>query len=320
MVVYTIKILLIVIAAVLVILCGAAVYACGYAINRPKKKPPETEEIYINRQKIRAVNNQNLYDLNPEDLSIKSVDNLEMKAWYLPAEKETKRFVICVHGHKCNGPDEFSHMMPFYHYDMGYNYLLPDLTAHGRSEGKYIGFGSFDSKNILLWVDYLIDRFGSDIEIILHGISMGAATVLLCNEMDPPEQVRLIIEDCGYSSAFDEMNYSLKDMIGFEFKPLVKMASVVCKLKAGYFFEDADPLGNMDKAKNPILFIHGETDTYVPFEFGKKLYDACTVEKDFMWVPDTIHAFSYYNAKEQYEEKVKAFIAAHLDKETVAAE
>lgn len=129
--------------------------ACDFAIKRPdptKKKKPETREMYIKRAEIRRQNNQNLYDLNPEDLTIKSVDGLDMKAWYLPAEKETKRFVICVHGHKCNGPDEFSHMMPFYHYDLGYNYLLPDLTGHGRSEGEYIGFGSFDAKNILLWL------------------------------------------------------------------------------------------------------------------------------------------------------------------------
>ena len=315
----TVKIILIVLAALLVVLGGAAIYACNYAINRPKKQTPPTEEVYIKRAETRKANNQRLYDLNPQDLRIKSIDDMNMRAWYLPAEKETNKFVICVHGHKCNGPDEFSHMMPLYHYDLGYNYLLPDLTAHGRSDGKYIGFGSFDSKNILRWVDYLIDRFGEDIEIVLHGISMGAATVMLCNEMDPPKQVKAVIEDCGYTSAFDEMSYTLKGMIGFEFKPLVKMASAVCKLKAGYFFGDADPLGNMSKAKNPMLFIHGEADTYVPFEFGKKLYEACPVEKDYMWVPDTIHAFSYYNAKEQYDEKVKGFLAAHMDEEKVAA-
>ncbi|MCQ2471735.1 MAG: alpha/beta hydrolase [Clostridia bacterium] len=313
----TVKILLIVLAAVLAILSGAAVYACGYAINRPKKQSPPTEEIYIKRAEIRRANNQRLYDLNPEDLTIKSVHGLDMRAWFLPAEKETNKFVICVHGHKCNGPDEFSHMMPLYHYDLGFNYLLPDLTAHGRSDGKYIGFGSYDSDNILLWVNYLIDRFGKDIEIVLHGISMGAATVMLCNEKNPPEQVKLVIEDCGYTSAFEEMNDTLKGMIGFKFKPLVKMASLVCKIKAGYFFEDADPLGNMDKAKNPMLFIHGESDTYVPFEFGKKLYEACPVDKDYMWVPDTIHAFSYYNAKEQYDAKVKSFIAQHMGSEAV---
>ena len=296
--------------------------ACDFAIKRPdpqKPKKPTTNEVYRRRTEIRKINNQRLYDSNPEDLTLTSVDGLQMKAWFVPAD--SKRFVICVHGYRCNGPDEFSHMFPFYHDTMGYNYLLPDLTGHGRSEGGYACFGSKDSKNILLWVDYLINRFGEDIEIILHGISMGAATVMNCNEMSPPDQVKIVIEDCGFTSTIDIMNNTLKDMIGFPMKPLVYLGSVFSKIKAGYFFSESDPLGNMSKAKNPMLFIHGEEDTYVPFEHGQKLYDACPVEKDFLWVPDTVHAFSYYNAREEYEQKIKDFIKRHMDKaeETVTA-
>lgn len=305
-------------AAVSAAVCDVA---CNYAIKRPdpSKKKTETREIYIKRNELRKKNNRRLFSLNPEDVELRSVHGLKMKAWYLPAEKPSKRFVICVHGYKCNGPDEFSHIMPFYHYEMGYNYLLPDLTAHGRSEGKYIGFGSFDAQNILLWVDYLIDRFGDDIEIILHGISMGAATVMNCNEMSPPDQVKLIIEDCGYASTTAELDNTLKDLIGFRFTPVVYGASLICKLKAGYYFSDSDPLKNMYKAKNPILFIHGEADTFVPFEYGKQLYEACPTDKDCLWVPGAIHAFSYYDAKDEYEAKIKAFVARHLDaeKETV---
>ena len=295
--------------------------ACDFAIKRPDpaKKKPEKDEMYIKRDELRKLNNQKLFDLNPEDITIKSVTGLDMKAWFVPAEKETKRFVICVHGYHCNGPDEFSHMMPFYHYDLGYNYLLPDLTGHGRSEGKYIGFGSFDAKNILLWVDYLINRFGDDIEIILHGISMGAATVMNCNEMSPPDQVKLVIEDCGYSNTIDEMNNTLKGLSGFGCKPLVFMGSVCSKIKAGYFFSESDPLKNMNKAKNPMLFIHGEADTFVPFKYGQELYEACPVAKDYLWVPDTVHAFSYYNAKEDYENKVRDFIAKNLDNKQATA-
>jgi len=289
--------------------------ACDYAIKRPdanKKTKPVISEVYKKRAELRKRNNQHLYDSNPEDLSLKSVQGLEMKAWFVPVEG-SKRFVICVHGYRCNGPDEFSHMLPFYHDTMGYNYLLPDLTGHGRSEGNYACFGATDAKNILLWVDYLINRFGEDIEIILHGVSMGAATVMNCNEMSPPDQVKLIIEDCGFINATDEMNNTLKDMIGFGCKPLVYLGSLFSKVKAGYFFSESDSLGNMPRAKNPVLFIHGEEDKFVPFKYGKMLYKACPTEKDFLWVPNTVHAFSYYNAKDEYEQKVKDFIKKHMD-------
>lgn len=303
-------------------LCALANFGCNTAIRRVnpiKKKKPETREMYLKRAELRKQNNQNLYDLKPEDLTLKSVNGLTMKAWYLPAEKETNRFVICVHGHRSNGPDEMSHLMPFYHYDLGYNYLLPDLTAHGRSEGKYIGFGSFDAKNILLWIDYLLNRFGEDIEIILHGISMGASTVLNCNEMSPPDQVKLIIEDCGFTNAEEVIGNTVKEIVGFKTPHLIKLFSLASKIKAGYFFSESDPLSNIDKSKNPILFIHGEEDTYVPFEYGVRLYEACPVPKDYLWVPDTPHAFSYYNAKEEYEQKIKNFIAEHMDKNSDTA-
>lgn len=290
----------------------AGVIAFNIAIARPKQKKPPKDERRQARELIREKNNAYLYSLNPEDISIQSTDGLNLKAWFLPAINNKKRFVICVHGYKCNGPDEFSHMVPFYHDELDYNYLLPDDRAHGRSEGKYIGFGALDHKDILQWVDYLINRFGKDIEIILHGISMGAATVMLVNSENPPEQVKIIIEDCGFTNAHEEISNTLKDIIHFNFTPLVSMASLVCKMKAGYFFNDADCIGKLPLAKNPILFIHGGADTFVPTEMGIRLHKACTVPKDLFIVDGAVHAYSYYDAPKEYQQKVKDFIVKHI--------
>jgi fermentation-respiration switch protein FrsA (DUF1100 family) len=68
----------------------------------------------------------------------------------------------------------------------------------------------------------------------------------------------------------------------------------------------------MTNAKNPVLFIHGEEDTLVPFEMCQRLYDACPVEKDIFTVPGATHAYSYYDAKEEYDAKVKAFIEKYI--------
>ncbi len=282
------------------------------AIARPKQKKPPKDELRQERELIRAKNNAYLFSLNPEDVSIKSTDGLTLKGWFLPAKTNEKRFVICVHGYKCNGPDEFSHMVPFYHDELDYNYLLPDDRAHGRSEGKFIGFGALDHKDILQWVDYLIKRFGDGIEIILHGISMGAATVMLANSANPPEQVKLIVEDCGYTCAYEEIANTLKGIIHFNFTPLVSMASLICKMRAGYSFKDADCLGRLPLAKNPILFIHGGADTFVPTHMGIRLHEACTVPKDLLIVEGAVHAYSYYDAPKEYQQKVKDFIKKHM--------
>lgn len=294
----------------------AIVGAEGYrqaCVKRPKPYiDKDPKRMY--RAEIRKKNNNYLYSHNPEDLEIKSKDNLTLKAWYVPAEKETKRFAICVHGHNCNGPDECSHLFPFYHHTMGFNYLLPDLRGHGRSEGKLIGFGALDYKDIKLWIDYLIDRFGEDIEIVLHGISMGAATVMLVNNNNPQKQVKVIVEDCGFTDAFEQVSKKMKDL-GLKHTSdfFTSITNIFCRNISKYDLKkDATPLGTMKNAVNPVFFVHGEEDALVPFEMCKRLYDACPTDKEMFAVPGAEHAYSYYDAKEEYDRRVKAFIEKHI--------
>lgn len=279
-----------------------------------REKPPETDPKRIFRTEIRKKNNAFLFDHKPEDLEILTEKNMRLKAWFVPSEKESKKFIICVHGHKCNGPDECGHLFPFYHYDMGYNYLLPDLRGHGRSDGNLIGFGTWDCLDIKRWIDYLIDRFGEDIEIALHGISMGAATVMLVNNTSPRKQVKAIIEDCGFTNALDEIIFHSKSMgVNRLAKPVANVANIYCKLISKYDLKkDANPLDTMKNAKNPVLFVHGEKDMLVPFEMCGQLYDACPTPKDIFTVPDAEHAYCYYDAKEEYEEKVKEFLGKYM--------
>ena len=296
---------------ILFVILGAVGYKVALVSNRHKK--PETEPIKIWRAGERKKNNAYLLSHNPEDLSLESHGE-KMRAWFVPAKSETKKFVICIHGYNCNGPDECGHLFPFYHDEMGFNYLLPDLRGHGRSEGSKIGFGSFDHKDIKLWIDYLVERFGEDIEIVLHGISMGAATAMLVNNTSPREQVKLVVEDCGFTNAYDVVKNKIKTMIGFEPRIMVFFINIFCNILSGYDLKkDCNPLETMKNAKNPVMFVHGGKDPLVPFEMCGELYDACPVDKEIFTVPDAIHAFCYYDKKEQYNEKMRSFFAKHLD-------
>lgn len=311
--------ILIGVAVVLLVLIMLVVVILSIAINQSVNRPKSTSIDYESlsekhklRYKVRQRNNQHLYDLNPEDISLTDPMGNELRAWFVP-KPESKTFVICVHGYKCNGPDECSHLLPFYNETLGFNYLLPDHAAHGRSEGKHIGFGSFESENLLLWVNYLIERFGEDIEIVLHGISMGASTVMLANAGNPPEQVKAIIEDCGFTSAEDILNNTMRKKIGIPCPHLAKAIILYCRLFRGYDMRKADCVARMNESKNPILFIHGTDDPTVPFAMGEKLYDVCTtVEKDKLFVDGAIHAYCYYDAKEEYDKKVTDFLDKYL--------
>ncbi len=282
------------------------------AIRRPKKQKPPKDEMRIARQKIREKNNAALYAKNPEDVSVNTPDGLTLRGWFLPADTEAKRVVICIHGHKCNGPDEFSHMMPFYHERMGYHYLLPDLRGHGRSDGKYMTFGALDHKDMRLWLEWLIMRLGPQAEIILHGISMGAATAMLTGCDSPPPQLKLVVEDCGFSSCFAVIHNTFRDLFHFRFPALIHFTSLLSRVFAGFWFREADCLSRMQEMRLPILFIHGSADTYVPTQMGIDLHRACTAPKQLLLVEGAVHAYSYYDAPELYEQTVREFIAAQI--------
>ena len=99
---------------------------------------------------------------------------------------KTKNFpiklFICVHGFTGSGKKDFASLARTYYLN-GYNVLLVDNRRHGQSEGKYVGFGVLDRLDLRNWVKYVINRFGSNVQIFLHGISMGAATVLMASSI-----------------------------------------------------------------------------------------------------------------------------------------
>ncbi len=300
----------------------AVVGAIGFktACVAQRVRPPEKDEKRIHRAGVRIKNNNYMLSHTHEDVELNTADGIHLTARLIPAEKETKNFVICIHGHNCNGPDEMSHLFPFYHNEMGFNYFLPDLRGHGRSSGKYITFGALDYKDINLWIDYLVDRFGDDIKIMLHGISMGAATSMLVNNHNPAPQVKMIVEDCGYTNAFEQVGIKTRSIAKFLRTDFVThIINIYCKIFARYDLKkDADPIGTMKNAKNPVLFVHGKEDALVPYYMAEKLYEACPTEKELFAVDGAEHAFSYYDAKDEYDERMRRFIAKHFDA-TVAA-
>ena len=239
--------------------------------------------------------------------------NYRLKAFLLPAEKESDVYVFCSHGYRSSGKGEYGVMAKFYH-DLGYNVFIIDHQAHGESEGKYIGFGYHESQDALLWLDWMIEKFGKDIKIILQGISMGCATVTMMSGSDKlPENVKFIVADCGYTSAKAEFEYIMKNNIHLPAFPVVDTANVFNKYINGYEFEDANPLESVKNAKVPMLFFHGGNDDFVPTYMVYELYDACGSEnKDMMIIDGARHAESYRRNSDAYEAKVKEFAEKYI--------
>lgn len=160
----------------------------------------------------------------------------------------------------------------------------------------------------IAWANYIIDTYGADCEIVLQGISMGAATVMNASGEPLPPQVKGIIEDCGFSTAKGVFAHEAKLRYKLPAWPLIPAASMVCGLVAGYRFAQDEPVRQIQKAKVPFLFIHGSRDDFVPTPMVHEVYDACPTRKTKLIVEGAAHAMAYLENREGYEKAVKAFL------------
>lgn len=239
-----------------------------------------------------------------------SADGLKLSAIYLPATDSHKTAIVA-HGYMGDAETMANYAKMFH--DLGYNVLVPDARGHGKSEGDYIGFGWHERKDYVKWIDQVLETNGQSEEIVLYGISMGAATVMMTSGESLPTNVKAIIEDCGYSSVNEELAYQLNELFSLPPVPLIQVTSLMTKIRAGYFFGEADAIKQLEKNKLPMLFIHGDADTFVPYEMLDKVYQATKGPKEKYVVPGAEHAKAYSVDPENYQKTVSNFLEKYVN-------
>ena len=222
---------------------------------------------------------------------------------------DTHRWAIVLHGYRGDHTGVLNLAMPYY--EAGYQVIAPDLRACGDSDGDYVGMGWLDREDILRWIDFILAD-DPQAEIVVHGISMGAATTMMTAGEDTPKNVKVFIEDCGYTSVWDEFSNELKTSFGLPAFPLMYTASWLCALKYGWNFREASALAQVAKCELPMLFIHGDADDYVPTWMVYPLYEAKPGEKELWLVPGAGHAYSYRDNREEYTAVVRAFVGKYV--------
>ncbi|HOD93385.1 MAG TPA: alpha/beta hydrolase [Clostridia bacterium] len=241
--------------------------------------------------------------------SLTTYDNLLLKARYIKGEN-TDKWVILVHGYTAVG----WHMAEFAkaYKKMGYNILIPDLRGHGESQGLYVTMGYYDSVDIIEWI-YEIIKDNIKAKIVLHGISMGAATVMLVTGEDLTEHVKCVIEDCGYTCVWEIFRYNMRRMFKLPAFPILYAANIISSAKIKMDFKEVSPIKAVKKSNTPTLFIHGDADELVPFYMLDKLYESAACEKEKLVIKGAAHGESSMKEPDTYYEKVSGFIAKYLN-------
>lgn len=244
------------------------------------------------------------------DTFITSEDQIRLHAFYIPSDSSTSKTAVVIHGYTDNAI-RMLHIAYLYHHDLHYNVFLPELRYSGLSDGSHIQMAWLDRTDIINWLKIANQIFApndsTDTQMVIHGISMGAATTMCTSGETLPDYVNCMVEDCGYTSVWDEYKGQLKEQFHLTAFPLLYLTSWLTDLRYGWNFKEASPLEQIKKSKYPMLFIHGDKDTFVPTWMGDSLYAIYRGPKTYWRVPGAEHAESYLKYPKEYTEKVRKF-------------
>ena len=312
------------------IFAGAS-FLLNFALNpvSPEKSPDSPKFIqadydytatFANMSEETAVQIRESYDWiknNAEVISIYSHDGLALNAFKLVHKEPVHNYMIVMHGYKANVLSMALYVKHLY--DAGYNVIAPGQRGHGWSEGNYIDMGINARYDVTGWILY-VNHLDPDAKIGLYGVSMGAATIMMATGLDLADNVIVAVEDCGYTS----VNNIFKNVIHSDFHlpafPLVNTASLMCKLKYGFFFGEGNPKKAVANSKIPTLFIHGTKDTFVPFKMHGQLYKAASCPKQALAVDGAVHSRSLHTNTELYWSTVDKFLDGYFNSASIQEE
>ena len=295
-------------AAILVLLTS---YICFRMAFHARPDPGKDEEYPIPPGKVYAPHRPVMMEwmdktrqLPCREFSITSFDGLKLYGKYYECQPGAP-IELMLHGYRglaerdlCGGVQRC--------FRLGRNALLVDQRACGKSQGKVITFGIRERRDCLDWVQLLIREFGSDVKIILTGISMGASTVLMASAMELPKNVIGIIADCGFTSPKAIIKKVIRQMklpadLAY---PFVKLGA---RLYGGFDLEERSPIKSMRHCRLPVIFYHGDNDQYVPHHMSVENYEACTAPKKLVITPGAGHGLCFIQDKEAYLKDLVAF-------------
>jgi len=300
--------------AICVASCLAGRFVCNSALT---PKPHGVDDIERTRHKADSLLPGSIawYDsLHAagifRDTTLVAGDGCSLHAVFAPsaAPDSAQGTAIVVHGYTDNHL-VFLYLARMYRDSLNYNVLLPDLRYHGYSEGDAIQMGWLDRLDVEKWAETAHGIWRDDF-MVIHGVSMGAATTMMMSGDPLPPYIRAFVEDCGYTSVWDQFKANLRQFFHLPAFPILHSASIVCRRRYGWDFKEASCVKQLAKCDRPMLFIHGDADKFVPFSHLQKNFDAKTSGYKEMWVAEgAVHANSYAKHPAEYLQRVRDFLS-----------
>jgi len=301
---------IIVILALLILLSSYVCFFLTFYVTKKQHTP--REEFSIPPGKVYEPHREKMVNwmkearsMAHEEFSITSFDGLKLCAKYYEYAPGAP-IELMFHGYRGNSERDLCGGIQRC-FMLGRSALIVDQRAAGKSEGNVITFGVKEHRDCLSWVDFMLSHFGPDVRIYLTGISMGASTVLMAAGKPLPPQVIGVVADCGFTCAKDIIQTVIRRM-KLPIYPTYWLIKLGARLWGGFKLEEYSAIEAVKHIHIPVIFAHGLTDDFVPWEMSKENFDACASEKKHLCTIDHCgHGLAYLIDPDGYKQALKTF-------------
>ncbi|MNI33290.1 2-succinyl-6-hydroxy-2,4-cyclohexadiene-1-carboxylate synthase [compost metagenome] len=291
---------------ILIILNGMTRYAFRQITQM---KLQTGDSIFSNLEKAGVFSRERFNNLVKKEVYITSKDGLRLCGYVLESHPESNRWAIIVHGYTVS-----LHVSTQY-IDMfeckGFNVLLIDQRRHGNSQGKYTTYGFMEKHDVDGWVQWIIEHYGENSVIGLHGQSVGGGTVIEYLSIAHPN-VKFVVAECPYSDLTELLRHQIKVLNKLPIYPLLPLVNIQMQKRAGFRMQQVSPLRAVRYSSMPLLLIHGTEDNFVPTQMSKSLYEHKRGPKRLLLIEGAVHGNAYAVDPQSYTKEVHALIQETL--------
>jgi len=301
---------------VIVIIVVVILYGLYSILNRTfdrskKKYLSKSKDLFGVDYSIFRQDNDWFEQISKSERIIESIDGLKLHASFI-SNQNTNLCVVLCHGYSVSRKS--MSVFARHYYEMyNANVCMIDARAHGLSEGNTIGFGYLDRNDLHQWINELKLEYGPDTQFILHGVSMGASTLLYASLDGFDPKVRGIISDSAFIDLRPIFIRQMKQIYQLPAFPFIYLVDLFMRFIYHIPFDKTNIIKQKDKLLTPCLIIHGTSDRFVPYEMALTLNQVYPSYHRFLPVENAKHALAYAINPIAYKEEIRIFLNDCLD-------
>jgi uncharacterized protein len=231
-------------------------------------------------------------------------DSLILRGYFIHALKRPQATVILLHGIGSCKENWLAYARILA--ENGFNSVVYDQRAHGKSDGDYCTFGFYEKHDVSRMIDTALTK-NPRLPIGIQGASLGGAVALQALAQD--KRLAFGIVESTFNTLENVVEKYGYNYFKFKSRWLVRRILTKAAVIARFRPFEVKPVEACRHINQPILMVHGDADEKIPIEFNSDNFTAlASAEKEFFVVKGAGHDNVGEVGGEAYKQKILGFL------------